>query len=325
MTSSRRSLACCGSSADLKAVKMKKRFRYKVGILGIAVLGATVLVLGTSASADPAVPTPVGLGSATNAAVISAGSPTQGGTSVITGDVSSTNPSQPGFGQCGVPNCVTYTAGSQHLDDAVAIQQQADALTAFNHTNQLSGATSIGPELGNTVVPIPAGLYDVGAADITGVLGLNAANNPNSVWIFRASSSITANVGSSFLFTNVPAGTSVAQLACNVYWTAVSAATLNGGAFVGTVLASAGTSLGTGVTVTGRVTAINSGSVTLAGTDTINRGNCAVRAAGTGGTTGGGTGATGGGATGGGATTSAFIATPAAAVGASPSATGLAG
>jgi Ice-binding-like len=306
-----------------------KRFRY-FGILGTAVLGISVLVFGASASADPPVPTPIGLGSATNAAIVSAASPTQGGTSTITGDVSSIDPSQPGFAPCGVSPCVVYPVGpSQHQNDGTAIQEKADALAAFNHTNALSGATSIGPELGNTVIPIPAGLYDVGAADINGVLGLNAANNPNSVWIFRASSGITANVGSSFLFTNVPAGISTAQLACNVYWTAVSSATLNGSTFVGTVLASTSVSVGTGVTVTGRLSA-GTGSVTLAGTDVINRGNCTVLPAGTGGTiavTGGGSGATGGGpgTTGGGVTASAVSAGPATAITSAPSSTGLAG
>ena len=223
--------------------------------------------------------------------------------------------------------CVVYTGGAQHQNDAVAIQQQADALTALNHINALPAGLSIGPELGNTVTPILSGLYDVGAADITGTLGLDAANNPNSVWIFRASSGITAATGSNFLFSNVPAGTSIAQLACNVFWTAVSSAALNGTAFVGTVLASTSVSLGTGVTVTGRLSA-GTGSVTLAGTDTINRGNCAVLPAGTGGTpasTGGGTGATPGGPAGatpsgpagtsGGVAATAFSAAPATASG----------
>jgi hypothetical protein len=308
-----------------------KKLRYKVGILGVAVLGTTVLVLGGTALAVPTPPTPVGLGSATNAAIVSAASPTQGGTSVINGDVSSTNPSQPGFSPCGVSPCVVYTGGAQHQNDAVAIQQKADALTAFNHINALPPGLSIGPELGNTVTPILSGLYDVGAADITGTLGLDAANNPNSVWIFRASSGITAATGSNFLFSNVPVGTSIAQLACNVYWTAVSSAALNGTAFVGTVLASTSVSLGTGVTVTGRLSA-GTGSVTLAGTDTINRGNCTVLPAGTGGTpatgsTGGGTGATPGGpaGTGGGVAATAFSAAPATAIAAPPSSSGLTG
>jgi hypothetical protein len=69
--------------------------------------------------------------------------------------------------------------------------------------------------------------------------------------------------------------TSAAQLACNVYWTVGSSATINSSTtFVGTILASASITLvgGTGTTVTGRLLAGNgpTGNVTL-DSDTIIR------------------------------------------------------
>jgi len=281
--------------------------RRRVGLLGLAVGGITVLILGGTAWA---VPTPVGLGSATNAAVSSGSSVTNTGTSTITGDVdTSPGTSQVGVGGCPAAGCVVFTAGSAHNNDGTAVGATADTRAAYINTSSLGGATAIGAQLGNiptgdtapTGSPypagIPAGLYSTGAADITGTLTLNAQNDPSSVWIFQAASSITSDVGSNVVFTNIPVGSTVATLSCNVFWTAVSSATINGVTFVGTVLANTSITVGAGVDVTGRLLAGPSGSVTLIN-DAITRPGCTELPAGTGGgpsSTGGGSGATPGG------------------------------
>src|SRR5581483_5836 len=72
--------------------------RSKLPILSVAVMGVTGLMLGGTALADP---TPVGLGTATSAAVVSGAQPTNTGVSTISGDVSSSpTPAQAGFGPC---------------------------------------------------------------------------------------------------------------------------------------------------------------------------------------------------------------------------------
>lgn len=280
--------------------------RCKLRILGVAVLGIAVFVLGGTASAAPE---PVGLGDATDAAVVAGASPTNADVSNITGDVSSINPSQPGFVPCpGGADCVNYVDGGQQQNTGPAQADAAAALAAWVHTSSLGGAIGIGPQLGN--LSLVAGLYSVGAANITGVLTLDAANDPLSVWIFQASHIQTAT-GSNVVFINT-AGTSVAQLVCNVFWTTDSADLL-GTTFVGTILANTSITVGRGVRVDGRLFA-NNGNVTLIEDTIVRPTGCAVLPAGTGGGprlpagTGGGP-----------------RATPAVPVGASPALTGLTG
>ena len=329
MNSSERSLTA-GVALGSKTSETK-RCRCKLRTFGIAVAGITVLGLGGTAWA---LPTPVGLGTATNAAVSSGASPTNTGTSTIAGDVDTTytgSPAAPGYDPCvgGPPvNCVVYTTGTENLNNGVAAQVQADTTTARVNAQNATPTTAVLPELGGTTRP--AGVYNTGAADITGVLTLDAANNPNSVWIFNAASSISTAIGSAVVFTNIPAGSTTASLSCNVFWTAVSSANLLGTTFVGTVMAQQSITVGAGVTVQGRLLA-GSGDVTLI-SDTIDRPTCAVLPAGSGGsssTTPGGTGATLGGpgsSTGGGSgSTLSTLSTPATPLASPPSSTGLTG
>ena len=139
MPTTHRSLAA-RVELDPKAAEIKKSrlaaaaavaLRCKLPILGGALVGVTVLAFGGTALA---VPTPVGLGTATNDAVLSGASPTNTGVSTITGDVASNNPSQPGFAPCPAANCVNYTPPSaQHMNDVTATQNQSDATAAYVH------------------------------------------------------------------------------------------------------------------------------------------------------------------------------------------------
>jgi hypothetical protein len=296
------------------------------------VAGITVLGLGGTAWA---LPTPIGLGTATQAAVSSGTSPTNVGVSTIAGDVDSTNPSQPGLAACTVPspppgtNCVVYTTGTQNINNGVAAGVAADDTAARIQAQGAPDSTAVLPQLGNTDTPFAAGVYNTGAANITGVLTLDAAYNPDSVWIFNAASSITAASGSSFVFTNIPAGSSPESLSCNVFWTAVSSAHLSAGVtFVGTVMAQQSITVDAGAHVFGRLLA-ETGDVTLI-SDTIDRPTCAALPAGTGGGpagTSGGSGSTNGGSggSGGGSAVSTLSATPATPLASPPSSTGLTG
>jgi Ice-binding-like len=348
MKSSHRSLAA-SVELDPQAAEMKRSrlaaagslaLRSKLPILSVAVIGITGLMLGGTAFATP---TPVGLGTATDAAVLSGTMPTNTGVSTITGDASSSpnaSLTQPGFGPCPIvaPNLgcvnfpVTVPAGGNHIVDGVANQQRADTTAALVNASSL-GATLIPTQLGGTT-QLP-GVYKFGhdpTANIVGTLTLDAQGDANAVWIFQALSDLNTATGSSVTFINLPTGAGArAQAACNVFWTVGSSANLLGATFVGTILAQTSITLGDGVTVNGRLLA-GTGNVTLIH-DTIDRGSCTVLAAGTGGGpagtgggsggTGGGSGGTGGGSggTGGGAVATAF-AGPATPVAALPKLTG---
>ena len=137
----------------------------------------------------------------------------------------------------------------------------------FNHTSGLSGATPTVSDLA-TLSPLVSGLYSFGhdpTSNINGTLTLDAQGDPGAVWIFQASSDLITATGSTVRFVNAPSGS---NLACNVFWTVGSSATINSGShFVGTILASASITVGSGATVMGRLLAANAaganGNVTL--------------------------------------------------------------
>jgi Ice-binding-like len=136
-----------------------------------------------------------------------------------------------------------------------------------------------------------SGIYSFGHAptsNLGGTLTLDAAGNPNSVWIFQASSDLVTASASTVTFINT-AGATTAQLACNVFWTVGSSATLNSGSsFVGTILASADIFVRTTVLVNGRLLAANAagagGQINLDHDTIIRPAGCATLPAGTGGT-----------------------------------------
>jgi hypothetical protein len=249
--------------------------RYRAFLLLIPLVLAMVFVSGGTADATP---TPVGLGSATNFAILAGSGISDVPTSSITGDVGLS----PTTGAAITGLTCAEVTGTIYAVDAfgpgpcavnnpgLLTTARGDARTAFNTTSALPGATPLATDLaGQTLV---AGIYSFGASatNLSGTVTLDAQNDPNSVWIFQASSSLITSAGSTVSFSNIPSGTTAAQLACNVCWTVGSSATLNSATtFVGTILASASITLvgATGTTVTGRLFAANAagnaGAVTL--------------------------------------------------------------
>jgi hypothetical protein len=105
-----------------------------------------------------------------------------------------------------------------------------------------------------------------------GILTLDAAGDPNAVWVFQGGADLSVNVGSSVVLTG-------GAQACNVYWVMTSNAAIGGSAnFVGTIMAGTSVTLGTDATLTGRALAAN-GNVTLL-SNTITRPTCVVAGAG---------------------------------------------
>ena len=280
--------------------KRRSRLAVRSALLVGSLLAASVFIGGGTAGATP---TPVGLGTATGYAVFAGGN----GASTITNAVSGTHIT----GDVGLPApfakitglvCANMTGTMFSTDGAgpapcsgtdPGTTVENDARAAFNDASALSGATTIpgGDLAGDTLV---AGLYSLTAPATnlsSGTLTLNAQGDPNAVWIFQASSTLITSSGTTVQFSNAPAGS---NLACNVFWTVGSSATIGSGStFVGTILASAditvdGPASGTATMVNGRLLAANqasdTGSVTIPGLATIIRpAGCPVLPAGTGG------------------------------------------
>lgn len=268
-----------------------KRFRRTLFVA--IVLAASVLAAATA----NATPTPVGLGAATDYAVRAGSGVTDNGVATaITGNVGNS----PGAGsQITGLTCAQVTGTIYQVsaggptpctvtDTGLMTTVENDARSAFNHTSALSGATPVVSDLA-TLSPLVAGLYSFGhdpTSNINGTLTLDAQGDPNAVWIFQASSDLVTATGSTVQFVNAPAGS---QLACNVFWTVASSATINSGStFVGTILASASITVGSKATVTGRLLAGNAagagGNVTLIDDTIIRPAGCATAPSGTGGT-----------------------------------------
>jgi hypothetical protein len=106
---------------------------------------------------------------------------------------------------------------------------------------------------------------------IAGTVTLDGQNDPSSVWIFQATSSLVTASSSTVAFVN-------GAQPCNVFWQVTSSASLgSGSSFAGTILALTSITMANGVTVNGRALAQN-GTVTLIN-DTITPSTCAAAAA----------------------------------------------
>ncbi|MDP9243508.1 MAG: ice-binding family protein [Chloroflexota bacterium] len=228
---------------------------------------AVTLAMGMLAAGQPARaagPAPVGLGTAEPFAVL-AGTPavTNTGPTTITGDLGI----HPGASVTGFPPGTVN--GAVHAADAVALQAKSDLVIAYNDAAGRTPFTTVagGTLGGKTLV---AGVYNAGGAtlDLTGTLTLDGQNDPNSVWIFQATSDLVTASSSSVAFIN-------GGQPCNVFWQVTSSATLgSGSSFVGTIMALTSITMASGVTLNGRALARN-GDVTLIN-DTITRSTCAT-------------------------------------------------
>jgi Ice-binding-like/Bacterial Ig-like domain (group 3) len=226
---------------------------------GMAVaLAIGALAVGPTAFA--AGPAPVGLGTAAPFAVL-AGKPgvTNTGNTTITGNLGI----DPAASVTGFPPGTVN--GTIHKADAVALQAKKDLVTAYNAAAGRTPVTAVaaGKLGGKTLV---GGVYSGGALALTGTLTLDGQNDPNSVWVFQAASSlITASTSKVALIRGASP--------CNVFWQVTSSATLGSGStFVGTIMAMTTITMANGVTVNGRALARN-GAVTLIN-DKINNSSC---------------------------------------------------
>jgi Ice-binding-like len=196
---------------------------------------------------------PVNLRSAANFVVLAGSTVTNGGPTLIDGDLGVS----PGTAITGFPPGTVV--GTQHPGDPTAAQGIADLLTAYNDAK---GRTlcpiSISGNLGGlTLTP---GLYvstsslAISAGDLT----LDAQDDSDAVFIFQMMSTLTTTVGRQVVLIN-------GAKSANVYWQVGSSATFGtASGFDGTIMADQTITFNTGATLNGRALA-HIGAVNLAG------------------------------------------------------------
>lgn len=218
-------------------------------LIGYQTTRAVFLVALSLSGLTPAI-AQVSLGTAQNFAVLGASTVTNTGVTAVNGDLGVS----PGLAVTGFPPGIV--TGVIHVGDAVALQAQADANTAYNDFAGLACNMNLtGQDLGGmTLVP---GVYCFSSsAQLTGTLVLDSLGDPNSVFVFQIGSTLTTASNAAVMVVN---GGNL----CNVFWQVGSSATLGTDTtFVGNILALASITLNTRVELDGRAIALN-GAVTM--------------------------------------------------------------
>ncbi|WP_201292747.1 ice-binding family protein, partial [Cellulomonas citrea] len=227
----------------------------------VAAAGLLVAVAGPAQAA-----TPVGLGTATSFVVLAGAGVTNTGPTTLNGDVGT-------FPTTSISGAGSLTVtGTVHAGDAVTQDAKTDLVTAYDvAAGQASNVTVSADLAGQTLV---SGVYtSASTMGLSGALTLDAAGDPDAVFVFQVGSALTVGNGASVLLTN-------GAQACNVIWQVGSSATVGTGAqFRGTVLALTDITLATGATAEGRLLARN-GAVTL-DTNVVTRPSCTTPTGGT--------------------------------------------
>ena len=232
-----------------------------IGLLVLAVVGFGLAFAGSARSA-----TTIELGAAASFGALSATAMTNAdaaGPTVVTGDVGSPTSvgagvTNPGYARYNGPPGAAGMASAQDAVTSARLAAGAQTSTSTVGTASL-GNTTLGP-----------GVYDSGSSMLItgGALTLDGGGDPNAVFIFRAVSDLTVEVGGSVAYIN-------GAQPCNVFWVVNSAWLKNSGStFVGTILALTQITLTNNITVQGRVLARNA-DVTFIH-DTIVRPTCAA-------------------------------------------------
>lgn len=223
----------------------------------LTLLLAVVLAL-PAVSIAAAVPT-VNLKTTAGFAILAGETITNTGPTTITGDVGLSP------GESFVDTGVTLN-GARHIADAVAVQAKTDLVDAYNDAAGRPVTSSVAVELGGRT--LGPGVYSSGGVlAITGTLTLDAHGDPNAVFIFQSTATLTTASGSRVRLIN-------GARFCRVFWVVPSSATLGTNSrFVGHIFASTSIHAQTGATVQGQLLA-QTGEVTL-DTNTITNGICA--------------------------------------------------
>ena len=196
----------------------------------------------------------VSLAGASNFAIIAGTAITSTGATHITGDLGLS----PGTSINGFPPAIL--TGTQHINDAIAVQAKLDLTAAYNDA---AGRTStdivtLSGNLGGlTLTP---GLYKSTSslAISSGDLTFDAKGNANAVFIIQIASTLTTTSGRQVILSG-------GALASNIFWQVGSSATFGTtSVFKGTVMAMQSITFNTGASLDGRALARIAG-ITMAG------------------------------------------------------------
>lgn len=230
-----------------------------------ATLFATVLLIPVAivslAGGAQAAATAVSLGAADSFVVLAGSGITNTGPTTLNGDMG-TYPTTTITGS----SLITIT-GTNHGGDAVTQSAKTDLVTAYNAAAGQTPESTISGDLGGQT--FVSGVYtSASSIGLTGAMTIDGANNADSVFIFKAGSTLTTASGSTVNLIN-------GAQSCNVFFQVGSSATLGtGSTFRGNIIALTSITLTTGATVNGRVLARN-GAVTM-DTNTVTKPTCAA-------------------------------------------------
>jgi hypothetical protein len=219
--------------------------RSGTSLVAISSIGLFLGLTGTAQAAATSVP----LGTAESFAVLAGSGISNTGPTTITGDIG-TFPTTTITGAASI-----VQTGTNHAGDAVTQGAKNDLLTAYGTAAGEGPSVAVTADLGGR--SLTAGVYKSATSmGLTGALTLDAAGNPDAVFVFQAGSTLTTASGSSVVLSN-------GAQACHVFWQVGSSATLGTATqFRGNILADTSVTLATGATVQGRVLA-RDGAVTL--------------------------------------------------------------
>jgi hypothetical protein len=181
--------------------------------------------------------------------VLAGSTVTNTGSTVVSGQVGVS----PGTAVTGFPP--GQAGGAIHSADGAAAQAQIALTAGYIDAAGRAGGTAVAGDLvGQTLT---AGVYtSTSSLAISGDVTLDAQGNPDAVFIFQISSTLTTGSGSHVVLAN-------GAKACNVFWQVGSSATLGtNSVFKGNILALTSITITTGVNLEGRALARN-GAVTL--------------------------------------------------------------
>jgi Ice-binding-like len=189
------------------------------------------------------------MGTTRSFAVLGASTVTNTGTTSIIGDAGVS----PGTSITGFPPGTV--SGTIHINDAIAMQAQVDATTAYNNLASETCTTDLtGMDLGGLTL-IPGVYCFASSAQLTGTLNLDATGDPNAVFVFRIGSTLTTAANSAVIVTGASP--------CGVFFQVGSSATLGTATqFAGNIFALTSITLTTGASVSGGSYALT-GAVTM--------------------------------------------------------------